>query len=108
MATETTRRDEIQAMERKYNQVLRWEEEFTKEIAELSKIDESDKEAKKVALELVQAWETRKNIRGKRTVLAFCSNSKRIRRLEEKLKSHGYELIKSDWDNDIEINKINI
>lgn len=106
MMTETTGRDEVKAMESKYNQVLKWEEEFAKEIEELKKIDEQDKQANKVALELLKAWQDRKNIKGKKANIAYASNSKRIDKLDAKLKALGYELQKNDWSNDIKINKL--
>jgi chaperonin cofactor prefoldin len=108
MITETTGRDEVKAMESKYKQVLAWEEEFAKEIEELKKIDEQDKEANKVALELLKAWQDRKHIKssGKKANIALASNGRKIDRLEEKLKTLGYELIKSDWNNDIKVNKL--
>ncbi|AYB37555.1 hypothetical protein [Brevibacillus laterosporus] len=101
MVNEFTGRNEIQAMENTYKQVLKWEEEFTKEIEELKQIE--DEEAQKVAVELLKAWGDRKKIKSN---VARSSNSKRIDRLQAKLMTLGYELIKNDWSNQIKITKL--
>jgi chaperonin cofactor prefoldin len=106
MITETTGRNEIQMMQNKYNAVIRWEEQFANEIEELKKIDENDTEANSVALELLKTWDDRSKISGKRTALVTSSNSRKIDKLESKLNSLGYNLKKTDWNNNIAITKL--
>ncbi|QWU14411.1 hypothetical protein SAMN04487895_101721 [Paenibacillus sophorae] len=98
MMNETTGRDEVKAMETQYKAVLAWEAEFAQQIEELSKIEESDKEAYKVANQIIQAWEDRKNIKGKKINLALNANSRRITKLENKLESLGYKFTKQIID----------
>ncbi|MFE6075750.1 hypothetical protein ACFVQB_14860 [Paenibacillus sp. NPDC057886] len=99
-------RNEVQAIKNKYNAVLRWEEEFAKEIEELNKIEESDIEANKIAIDILKAWDDRKSISGKRINLSLSSNAKRIKRLESKLREKGYELLKEDFSIETHINKL--
>ncbi|MFC8688182.1 hypothetical protein [Brevibacillus porteri] len=114
MINECTERNEIQAMERKYREVLAWEAEFAQQIEELKKIDESDKEALKVANDILKAYDERKNITGKKINIALASNSKRIDRLEAALKSLGYLFTKyainkhnGIWFEMVSIHKLN-
>ncbi|MGG1650449.1 hypothetical protein ABHN03_16725 [Paenibacillus sp. NRS-1775] len=96
MVTETAGRNEAQAMNNKYKEILKWEAEFTQQIEQLKNIDKNDKEAKVIAQEIIKAWDDRKNIEGKKTNLALSSNSKRITRLENKLIDLGYQFTKQE------------
>jgi hypothetical protein len=62
MNTETTGRNEIQAMNNKYREVLAWEAEFAQQIEELNNIAETDKEALEVASEILKTYEDLSNI----------------------------------------------
>lgn len=107
-------RDEIKAMECKYREVLAWEAEFAQQIEELKKIDETDKAALETAKDILKAYDDRKNIKGKKVNIGLSSNSRRIERLENVLKSLGYEFTKhivdkhcGFWFEAITINKLN-
>jgi hypothetical protein len=91
MITSTTERDEIAAMSLQYQKVLAWEAEFAQQIEELSNIDSNDVEAFQVANEIIQTWEDRGNIKGKRINLALKSNHRKLDRLEAKLTELGYK-----------------
>lgn len=94
MITETTGRNEIQAMNAKYKEVLAWEAEFAQQVEELSNIDSEDSQAYDVANQIIQAWEDRKNIQGNKKAFARSSNARKIDRLEEKFLSLGYRFTK--------------